>query len=186
MIHQHLVIFVNVATFARHWEGTRPLLLEQVIAVAASIANHGVEDRYLVGLMANGSIPHSDQPIKVLPSRRPDQLARVLEAGLHLPSAQLMALTRRPELEWVGASCHDAEELAKAVALGLDWVVLGPVQTTSSHPGATPMGWAAFARLIQDCPLPVYALGGLTARDIDLARNAGAHGLALRSAAWQA
>jgi 8-oxo-dGTP diphosphatase len=113
------------------------------------------------------------------------ELARVLEAGLHLPSVQLMALSRRPELEWVGASCHDAEELAKAVALELDWVVLGPVQATPSHPGAAPMGWAAFARLIQDCPLPVYALGGLTAQDIDVARNAGAHGLALRSAAWQ-
>ena len=76
----NLVVFLNVATFAKHWEGTKPLLLEQTIAVAASIANHAVEQRYLVGLMANGSIPHSDQPIKVLPSRRPDQLARVLEA----------------------------------------------------------------------------------------------------------
>lgn len=76
----HLVIFLNVATFARHWEGTKPLLLEQTIAVAASVASHAVEERYMVGLMANGSIPHSDQPIKVLPSRRPDQLARVLEA----------------------------------------------------------------------------------------------------------
>jgi uncharacterized protein (DUF58 family) len=76
----NLVIFLNVATFARHWEGTKPLLLEQTIAVAASVASHAVEERYMVGLMANGSIPHSDQPIKVLPSRRPDQLARVLEA----------------------------------------------------------------------------------------------------------
>jgi uncharacterized protein (DUF58 family) len=77
---QHLMLFLNVATFARHWEGTKPLLLEQTIAVAASIASFGVEERYLVGVMANGSIPHSDQPIKVLPSRRPDQLSRLLEA----------------------------------------------------------------------------------------------------------
>jgi uncharacterized protein (DUF58 family) len=78
--NHHLVLFLNVATFARHWEGTKPLLLEQTVAVAASIASFGVEGRYLVGLMANGSIPHSDQPIKVLPSRRPDQLSRLLEA----------------------------------------------------------------------------------------------------------
>lgn len=76
----HLVLFLNVATFARHWEGTKPLLLEQTIAVSASIASFGVAERYLVGLLANGSIPHSDQPIKVLPSRRPDQLSRLLEA----------------------------------------------------------------------------------------------------------
>ncbi|MEW6677387.1 MAG: Nudix family hydrolase [Pseudomonadota bacterium] len=112
-------------------------------------------------------------------------LARELGAGLHLPSAQLMTLDLRPDLEWVGASCHDAAELARATELELDWVVLGPVQPTASHPEATPMGWGAFARLIQDCPLPVYALGGLTAEDMAQARQAGAQGVALRSAAWQ-
>jgi uncharacterized protein (DUF58 family) len=102
---QHLVIFVNVATFAHHWEGTRPLLLEQVIAVAASVASHSVQDRYLVGLMANGSIPHSDQPIKVLPSRRPDQLARVLEAlaavtSFTTSSLEKLLLLESPRLPW--------------------------------------------------------------------------------------
>ncbi|MCL7452863.1 MAG: DUF58 domain-containing protein [Anaerolineae bacterium] len=102
---QNLVIFVNVATFARHWEGTLPLLLEQVIAVAASIASHSVQERYLVGLMANGSIPHSDQPIKVLPSRRPDQLARVLEAlaavsSFTTSSIEKLVLSESPRLPW--------------------------------------------------------------------------------------
>lgn len=101
----NLVIFLNVATFARHWEGTKPLLLEQAIAVAASIASHAVEERYLVGLMANGSIPHSDQPIKVLPSRRPDQLARVLEALAAVTSfttstIESLLLTESPRLPW--------------------------------------------------------------------------------------
>jgi uncharacterized protein (DUF58 family) len=76
----NLVIFLNVATFVKHWHGVDPGLLERAIGVAASIASHAVEERYIVGLIANGSIPHSDQPIKVLPSRRPDQLARLLEA----------------------------------------------------------------------------------------------------------
>jgi uncharacterized protein (DUF58 family) len=94
-----------VATFARHWQGTKPLLLEQTIAVAASIASFGVAERYLVGLMANGSIPHSDQPIKVLPSRRPDQLSRLLEAMAAVTSfttstiASLL-LTESARLPW--------------------------------------------------------------------------------------
>jgi uncharacterized protein (DUF58 family) len=101
----NLIIFLNVATFARHWEGTKPLRLEQAIAVAASIANHAVEDRYLVGLMANGSIPHSDQAIKVLPSRRPDQLARVLEALAAVTSfttsnIESLLLAESPRLPW--------------------------------------------------------------------------------------
>ncbi|MDY7040286.1 MAG: DUF58 domain-containing protein, partial [Chloroflexota bacterium] len=75
----NLVIFLNVATFARHWEGTRPALLEWTISAAASIAGYGIEQRYIVGLVANGSLPRSDQPIKVLPSRNPRQLTRILE-----------------------------------------------------------------------------------------------------------
>jgi uncharacterized protein (DUF58 family) len=102
---RNLIVFLNVATFARHWEGTRPLLLEKAIAVAASVVSHGVNDRYLVGLMANGSIPHSDQPIKVLPSRRPDQLARVLEAlaavtSFTTSSIEALLLAESPRLPW--------------------------------------------------------------------------------------
>jgi uncharacterized protein (DUF58 family) len=103
----NLVVFLNVATFARHWEGTRPLLLEKAVAVAASIASHAVEERYLVGLIANGSIPHSDQPIKVLPSRRPDQLARLLEALAAVTSfttstIESLLLAESPRLPWGG------------------------------------------------------------------------------------
>ncbi len=102
---RNLIVFLNVATFERHWEGTRPLLLEKAIAVAASVASHGVEDRYQVGLMANGSIPHSDQPIKVLPSRRPDQLTRVLEAlaavtSFTTSSIEALLLVESPRLPW--------------------------------------------------------------------------------------
>jgi uncharacterized protein (DUF58 family) len=100
-----LVLFVNVATFAHHWQGTDPLLLEQVIAMAASVASHGLEGRQLIGLLANGSIPHSDQPIKVLPSRRPDQLARILEAlaavtSFTTSSIGSLLLAESPRLPW--------------------------------------------------------------------------------------
>ncbi len=76
----NLVIFLNVATFEKPWQGLDPRLLEQAISVSASIASFAFDNRYQVGLVANGTIPHSDQPLKVLPSRRPDQLARLLEA----------------------------------------------------------------------------------------------------------
>ena len=75
-----LVIFLNMATMPRHWQGTIPELLERAISVAASIANHAVEKRFQVGLLANGCWPQSDQPLKVLPSRSSEQLTRILEA----------------------------------------------------------------------------------------------------------
>jgi len=39
---------------------------------------------------------------------------------------------------------------------------------------------------IRDYPLPVFALGGMTPALMDTARQYGAHGIALRSGAWQA
>jgi uncharacterized protein (DUF58 family) len=75
-----LVTFVNVATFDKYWFGTIPELLERCITVAASICQFAAEKRYVVGLIANGCIPRSDQPIKVLPGRSPEQLTHILEA----------------------------------------------------------------------------------------------------------
>ncbi len=101
--------------------------------------------------------------------------------GVHLTSAQLLAMSSRPAPAegLCAASCHNAEELFAAEQLGLDFVVLGPVQTTLSHPGLTPLGWRRFAMLIRGYSLPVYALGGLSAQDLPIAREMGAHGIAM-------
>jgi uncharacterized protein (DUF58 family) len=80
VITRQLVVFLNVASFTQTWQGIVPEWQEQAISVAASIAYHSVEKGFAIGLMANGSVPHSDQPIRVLPSRDPDHLTRVLEA----------------------------------------------------------------------------------------------------------
>ena len=106
-------------------------------------------------------------------------------SGMHLTSRALMEAARRPELPLVGASCHDAAELDKAEALGVDYVVVGPVLQTPSHPLAAPIGWDRFAALVRDRPMPAYAIGGLARADLAEARRHGAHGLALRSAAFR-
>jgi 8-oxo-dGTP diphosphatase len=111
--------------------------------------------------------------------------ARVGADGVHLTATQLAGLDRRPAVDLVGASCHDAEELARACELGADFAVLGPVQPTPSHPGAPGMGWDAFAALLQDNPLPVYALGGLAPADLNAACERGAHGISMMRGAWK-
>jgi len=105
--------------------------------------------------------------------------------GLHLTAAQLMALQARPDFPLVAASCHNVQELAQAARYGLDFVVLGPLKETASHPGRTGIGWQACAQLIAGTPLPVYALGGLSVDDMQSAWNAGAHGIAAIRAAWR-
>jgi 8-oxo-dGTP diphosphatase len=62
--------------------------------------------------------------------------------------------------------------------------VLGPVKATPSHPDAKPLGWERFMELVRGTPIPVYALGGLDRSDLDVALSHGAHGVALRRAAW--
>jgi len=52
------------------------------------------------------------------------------------------------------------------------------VQATQSHPDATPLGWEEFSRLAEEVGAPIFALGGLQASDLDLAREHGAQGVA--------
>ncbi len=103
--HQQLLICLNVVTLPYEWQGSIPELLEQVVSVAGSLAAYGIEQKYEVGLIANGCWPLSDQPLKVLPGRSPYQLAHLLEALAAvspLPSARLanLLLKTSPHLPW--------------------------------------------------------------------------------------
>lgn len=104
--------------------------------------------------------------------------------GVHLPSTQLMKQVSRPGLPLVAASCHTGAELQQACRLGLDFVAVGSVKPTASHPGGTTLGWPAFAALCRSLPMPAYALGGLAGQDLREAWAAGAHGIAAIRAAW--
>lgn len=104
--------------------------------------------------------------------------------GIHLTAEQLVTHRARPQGGLVAASCHTAQELGHAMAIGLDFVVLGPVKATRSHPGAQTLGWDGFRRIAEGSSIPVYAIGGLRREDLDEARQAGAHGLAMISGSW--
>jgi 8-oxo-dGTP diphosphatase len=100
--------------------------------------------------------------------------------GVHLTAAQLMALQAKPK-GLVAASCHTRAELEQAMALELDFVVLGPVKEKGA---AQALGWAGFADIARHATIPVYAIGGLTRADFEDAWTAGAHGLAMIRGSW--
>ena len=113
------------------------------------------------------------------------ELARQVQAdGVHLTANQLRELSVRPDFSLVGASTHDAGELARAATLGCDFAVLGPVKPTQTHHDAPCLGWQAFQALANDAELPVYALGGLGPADTQAAAEHGAHGVAMMRGAW--
>lgn len=114
-----------------------------------------------------------------------ERLAQTVSAdGVHLPAADLMRFDARHRSGLVGASCHSREELERASDLNLDYVLLGPVLPTLSHPGAETLGWGAFSALLGDYPLPVYALGGMSPACLDAAWSNGAHGIAMLRGVW--
>ena len=102
--------------------------------------------------------------------------------GLHYTAAELMRLERRPKGMLAAASCHTRAELERAMALELDFAVLGPV--LEKH-GAMPLGWPGFAAIARGSSIPVYAIGGLTGADMASAWRAAAHGLAMVRASWR-
>lgn len=117
------------------------------------------------------------------------KLAKELGAdGVHVSSLQLMHLSERPSNLSsnfiVAASCHNANELAHAQQLGLDFVVLSPVNATQSHVEAVPLGWQKFAEITESIELPIYALGGMIQADLPQALKHGARGIAMQRAIW--
>jgi uncharacterized protein (DUF58 family) len=74
-------VFLNLDTFEHYWEGIDYQRAENAITVAASIAIHALDTRHTVGMFANGVVGGSDQPLRVRPSRSPEQ-AHLILSGL--------------------------------------------------------------------------------------------------------
>lgn len=108
--------------------------------------------------------------------------------GVHLNSSRLLQLSERPLNKhfWLSASCHNRSEVMQACRIGIDFIVLSPVQATASHPHAQPLGWEKFSKLVEMANMPVYALGGMQPQHLPRAWGCGAQGVAMLSAVWSA
>ena len=107
--------------------------------------------------------------------------------GVHLDSARLMEVKSRPVPAgvWLGASCHDVRELARAVRIEADFAVLSPVAATPSHARAIPLGWRQFEALVGEVNLPVFALGGMGREQLESAWHHGGQGIAAMRGLWK-
>lgn len=115
------------------------------------------------------------------------ELANALKVqGLHLSSQALQDLDRRSDFNgrFLGASCHNLEQLQMAVAKGCDYATLSPVLPTASHPDAQPLGWETARQWLAQTPLPVWLLGGMSDSTLPAAMDAGAQGVAAIRSWW--
>jgi thiamine-phosphate pyrophosphorylase len=111
-------------------------------------------------------------------------VARRLGCGaIHLP---LPVFTRQsPEdLEGlsVGVSVHSVEEARYAASRGAAYIVAGHVFQTASKEGLEGRGLGFLAEICRSVSLPVYAIGGISEKNIDAVRKTGAAGACLMSA----
>jgi len=86
---------------------------------------------------------------------------------------------------WIGRSVHDADEARAAQAAGADYLVVGPVFATATHPDRPPLGARALEQITR-IGLPVIAIGGVTPERIASLRAAGAYGVAAITGLWDA
>lgn len=83
--------------------------------------------------------------------------------GVHLPETRIgeAARLRATRKMLVTASAHSFGALRKTGFV--DAVLLSPVFPTESHPGRAALGPVRAAMIARQSPIPVYALGGITA-----------------------
>lgn len=85
---------------------------------------------------------------------------------------------------WIGRSVHSLSEAAEAKASGADYLIVGSIYPTPSHPGAG--AGPELIREVATLGLPVIAIGGITPARAAEVRDAGAYGVAVISAVWRA
>jgi thiamine-phosphate pyrophosphorylase len=126
-------------------------------------------------------------PQRLFINDRLDVALATRAAGVQLGRGSLEpAQARRLGPEWwIGRSVHDLAEAEAASAEGADYLLLGPLFPTATHPTQAPLGTAALTAVAR-LGLPVVAIGGVTPERVREVRDAGAWGVAAIRALWDA
>jgi len=117
---------------------------------------------------------------------RPDVAAALHAQGLQLSRSDLaVADARRMFAGWIGRSVHDTDGAAAAIDEGADFLLVGTVYESASHPG-WPAAGLDLVRAAAALGRPVIAIGGIDASRAAEVRAAGAYGVAAIGALWRA
>lgn len=122
-----------------------------------------------------------------------------LAAGAHavqlghaaLSVRDVRSLARGADLR-IGASVHEPREAVEAARDGADFLVVGTMYPTPSHPGRAGRGPEGMARIAGAVAaaghpeVPLFGIGGVDAGRIEPLIDAGAYGVVVGRAVWEA
>ncbi len=112
--------------------------------------------------------------------------ARASAAQLTTRSVSLSDARRMAGTMPLGASAHSVQDATNAAAQGADWVVVGHVYETPSHPDEPARGLDLVRETTSAMSTPVIAIGGIKPQHVQALLDAGAHGVAAISGIWAA
>jgi thiamine-phosphate diphosphorylase len=124
----------------------------------------------------------------LLVNDRVDIALAVAADGVHLGGGSLpVAVVRRlwGNERLIGCSVHSPAEAGRVAAEGADFLFLGSIYATGSHPGGATLGPDVLAQAAGP-GVPVIAIGGVTPARVAGLLRAGAAGVAVRSGVWDA
>lgn len=82
----------------------------------------------------------------------------------------------REEFDRISVSCHSMEDMRFAVECGASQIVLGTIFETDCKKGLKGSGTGFVREICRACPVPVYAIGGITPERLPEVMEAGAAG----------
>ena len=110
------------------------------------------------------------------------QLAMKVQAnGIHLPEKRAHEASHWRALypDWlITCAAHSERGVLRAKAFGADAVLLSPVFQTRSHPDRAPLAQIRLRFIAMSVSVPIYALGGIDARNAARLQGAPLAGIA--------
>jgi thiamine-phosphate diphosphorylase len=168
--------------------GSEDALIAQVASAARAgvhliqIRERDLDARALTRLAAAAVDAVRGTSARILVNDRTDVALAAGAHGVHLRGDSIPAMRVRrivPRGFLVGRSVHSPEEAQRAAdAGGLDYLMFGTVFETASKPGQAAAGSTTLAAIAGATPIPVLAVGGMTASRMDEVARAGAAGFA--------
>lgn len=108
---------------------------------------------------------------------------RLKADAIHLPLKELLAMPKEQKscFKVIGASAHSVEEALAAQNAGASYITASHIYATDCKKGLPPRGIPFLQEICRRVDIPVYALGGICAKNAEECIRAGAQGVCIMS-----